>query len=182
MIATTPSYIDPSHSLSDDSLYPQQLATMYNVPRFPVTTYAQQQQQYDTYDVSQSPNVNPNANPNAHAMFAQPMTEPDFHNASFSDVGAAFGFNPDLPIQINPTQQLPQSPTALIPGYNAPFQPQPQPHMFTPSVPLGDGYPVGGEWSRGAASGGGPSKRQRVLLPDESDEDMLTENQRPTRL
>ncbi|KIJ52331.1 hypothetical protein M422DRAFT_222838 [Sphaerobolus stellatus SS14] len=181
MIGTIPSYVDQAQFLSDDSLYPQQLANMYTAPRYPAQSdraaFPPPHQQhpapgYEAYD--------------AQAIFPQPMPELDFQNASFSDVGAAFGFNPDVPIQI-PATQLPQSPTSLIPGFNAPYPP----HMLPPQQqPFGgpqmgaEGYPVPGNGHEhwGARRGGSNYKRPRISQEDSDDDDFNMDNSRPTRL
>lgn len=162
MIGSIPSYVDQAHALSDDSLYPQQLANMYSAPRFQQHRghYPPQQQArpaYDAYD-------------NTHNVYSQPMAESDFHHASFSDVGAAFGFNPDLPIQIS-APQLPQSPTALIPGFNAPPYATVAP-MFGAAVPMGggDAYAMQGQgWAGGS---------HRAPGEDSEDEDMQPHTER----
>lgn len=179
MIGSIPSFNNQTQSLSDSHLYPQQITPMYASNGYdgsnPGSTYL-------TGDHSQYeyPNTDPN-------LFAQ--SPPDFRQGSFADVGAAFGFHPDIPIQIS-SHNLPQSPSSHFDVYpTAPYQ---NAQMFQ-SLPLTNirqsdpgGFPA---WNAGRLnSDSRHTKRQRQSQFDsEEDEpnepvENMEHTGRPTRL
>ena len=188
MIGSIPSFVDQEQYLSDHNLYPQ---PMYD-PAF--------HEQSNGYGGS-----NPGSTYNAstgHSTYEYPLDGADqssslfepraagFRQGSFADIGAAFGFHPDLPIQIL-SQSLPQSPSSHLESHPSTYQNIPQSFPHPPFSTIGqtapDAYHPG--WAGGRPrSESRYGKRQR-RSHDDSDEDEgneLGDNvqdiRRPTRL
>lgn len=132
MIGSIPSYTtDQGYSLSDEQLFPPHFhdAIMYTNNNAQSNTYpghhsqfvprAPEEQSRSSYPPPPAQNYSSFNNSNVYA-------EP----GSFSAVGAAYGFNPDQPIQI-PPHHIPPSQPPMLPGYNSDYSqavPPPHPH------------------------------------------------------
>lgn len=187
MIGSIPSHSDQGPILSDDYLYPQQppmyASTGYDGSN-PGSTYvtSTEHSQYQ-YPVNGNDGVDHTSD-----LFQQSTT--DVRQGSFADVGAAFGFHPDLPIQIS-SHNLPQSTSSHFDGYANSFQHQPQ--LFAPLPHASVHQPVpedyAAPWTAGVPNSvSRHGKRQRRSAYD-SDEDEANEPgeppegfRKPTRL
>ncbi|KAF8508106.1 hypothetical protein BU17DRAFT_70933 [Hysterangium stoloniferum] len=181
-----PSYSDQHQYLSDEHLYPQQLNTMYAAPTSRYPTYNPAEQPRSTYlsDQSQSQSQYNQQYSDQNSLNSQPLAV-DFRPGSFADVGAAFGYNPDLPIQLT-SQQLPQSPTSMMPVYHTPFPNNNNyghvnlnQNLFGLPLQNNLGHVSSQDWQRS----GEHNNPKRVRRSDDSDEENdQYEAHRPTRL
>jgi hypothetical protein len=190
MIGSIPSHSDQLQSLSDDYLYPQQLSQMYPVTGYnggnPSASYVAGAQQAQQFQYPMNGNGGDGGD-HSSELFQQSAT--DFRQGSFADVGAAFGFHPDHPIQIS-SQNLPQSSSSHFDGYPTAFHNPPQ---FLPPLPIANVRQPLPEEYQAAWAGDLPNsdaprygKRQRRSQYD-SDEDEANEpgeavERKPTRL
>lgn len=148
MIGSIPSYYtDLEYSLADEHLFPQLTDT--TTAMYPTST------QSNPYPGHPSQYITPPEQPRpSYPSAPASSTFPAYNNSnvysdpgSFSAVGAAFGFNPDQPIQI-PSHNLPSSQNAMVSTINSmdynnqSIPPPPQPphqqfhHQQQFSVPM----------------------------------------------
>ncbi|KAF8522542.1 hypothetical protein JB92DRAFT_2887791 [Gautieria morchelliformis] len=96
----------------------------------------------------------------------------NIRQGSFADVGAAFGFHPDLPIQIS-SQNLPQSPSSHLEGYSSIFQHPSQLFLPPPITNVGqtlpDEYHAG--WTAERPSSESRHGKRPRMSQDDSEED-----------
>ncbi|KAF8589368.1 hypothetical protein K439DRAFT_1628805 [Ramaria rubella] len=124
------------------------------------------QPQYDQYSLARSQGSVGRPSSGTADYPQQPV---DFSQGSFADVGAAFGFHPDRPIQIS-SHNLPQSSSSAYKNVGPPAP---------------DGYQPNNWLARTPSTGSRHGKRQRLSHDDSDDEDTgegVDGAPRPTRL